>query len=322
MASSRGDVRSTEVRTGRPHAGHARPVATVFAFVQDGEREQTPKLTKTPLVAASDFVVEDVNCHCRSRGWSPPEQSDAYAIVFLRRGCFRRRVNGVDTFMDPTVVYFERPADEQQISHPAGGDSCTVVYLSAGLLASIRGGEPTLPDRPIPTDPALDLHQRLLLTLICDGNDPEEIGEAVVSITANLLERSAPTVVSAGRPATALARRRIVDGAREALAESPSAGVIELARRVSVSPHHLSRIFKAETGEAISRYRNRLRVRLALERLAEGDPCLARVAADLGFSDQAHLARVVHSQLGAPPSQLRALLRGAAGRNRAGGLPK
>lgn len=102
-----------------------------------------------------------------------------------------------------------------------------------------------------------------------------------------------------------LARRRVVADAREALVENPRTGIIELARRVAVSPHHLSRLFKSETGETISRYRNRLRVRLALERLAEGEPSLARLAADIGFADQAHLARVVRRELGATPSLLR-----------------
>jgi len=270
--------------------------------------EETRRLTKNALVQTGDFAVEDVKCRCGSSHWSPPEESDAYGIVFLRRGCFRRRVNGVEMLVDPTVVYFERPADEQEISHSVEGDSCTAVSISEDLLASIRGGEPGLPERPVPTDPALDLRQRLLLTLIYTGSDREEIAEAVVALIAELLEHSAPAAVAAGRPATALARRRIVDDVREALGESPGAGVVELARRVAVSPHHLSRVFKAETGDSVSRYRNRLRIRLALERLAEGEPCLARLAAELGFCDQAHLARVMRSELGAPPSKLRARL--------------
>jgi AraC-like DNA-binding protein len=127
----------------------------------------------------------------------------------------------------------------------------------------------------------------------------------VLDLAVDVLARSAPERVASCRPATAAARRRVVTAAREALAESPRTGVIELARRVAVSPHHLSRVFKAETGVTISRYRNRLRVRLALERLSEGQPCLARLAADLGFADQAHLARVVRRELGATPSSLR-----------------
>jgi len=127
----------------------------------------------------------------------------------------------------------------------------------------------------------------------------------VVDLASEVLERAEPGRVAAGRPSTVQARRQVVGAAREALAESPRAGVIELARRVAVSPHHLSRVFKAETGETISRYRNRLRVRLALERLAAGEPCLARLAAELGFADQAHLARVVRQELGTTPSLLR-----------------
>jgi AraC-like DNA-binding protein len=36
-----------------------------------------------------------------------------------------------------------------------------------------------------------------------------------------------------------------------------------------------------------------------------GEPCLARLAADLGFADQAHLTRVVRRELDETPSALR-----------------
>ncbi len=269
-------------------------------------------LTKHALAETREFLVEDVSCRSRPSGWSDLEESHAYGLIFVRSGCFHRRVNGVDMFADPTVVYFERPGDEQQISHPVAGDSCTAVYLCESLLAQVRGGDPNLPDRPLATDAALDMRQRLLLTLIAGESDAEDIVEAVVSLAADVLERSSPRHVASGRPATALARRRVVDTAREALAERPAAGVLELAAFAAVSPHHLSRVFKAETGEPISRYRNRLRVRLALERIAQGESCLARIAADLGFSDQGHLSRVVRQEVGETPSRLRARLDPAA----------
>lgn len=266
--------------------------------------EEPPPLAKTALVETGDLAVESVVCRCGPSAWSPPEPAARYGIVFVRRGCFRRRVNGRETFVDPTVVYFERPDDEQQIAHPGGGDSCTVLYLSAPLLSSIWGGELGLPDEPVPTEPATDLEQRLLLASVAAG-DAGAAEEAAVSVAASVLSRTAPKRVAAGRPATALARRRVVEVAREHLVENPAATVVELARQAAVSPHHLSRVFKGEIGETISRHRNRLRVRLALEQIAEGEACLARLAADLGFADQAHLARVVRSELGTPPSGLR-----------------
>jgi AraC-like DNA-binding protein len=264
-------------------------------------------LAKKPLAEGSDFVLETVECLCGPSGWSPPEAVARFGIVFVRDGCFHRRLNGTDFFVDPTVVYFERPDDEQQIAHPAGGDSCTALYLSDAMLASIWGGEPGLPEEPLATGAATDLRQRLLLGEAVRGGD---VAEVVVELAAEVLERSEPKRVAAGRPATTLARRRVVGDAREALSENPRAGVVELARSASVSPHHLSRVFKAETDETISRYRNRLRVRIALERLAAGEPCLARLAADLGFADQAHLARVVRRELGETPSALRDRLLG------------
>jgi len=266
---------------------------------------ETPQLEKTSLAAGGDFVLETVECRCETAGWSPPETETRYGIVFVRRGCFRRRLNGAEAFVDPTVVYFERPGDEQQIAHPTdGGDSCTALYLSDAILSDIWGGELGLPAEPLASAPATDLRQRLLLVAAV-GGAAEDLGEVVVELAAEVLERSEPERVAAGRPATVQVRRRVVGEAREALAENPRSGVVELARRAAVSPHHLSRVFRMETGETISRYRNRLRVRLALERLAEGEPCLARLAAELGFADQAHLSRVVRMELDATPSLLR-----------------
>jgi AraC-like DNA-binding protein len=271
------------------------------------ESVEASLLAKKPLAEGGDFVLETVECRCGTTGWSAPEAVARFGIIFVRKGCFHRRLNGADFFVDPTVVYFERPGDEQQIAHPGAGDSCTALYLSEELLAAIWGGEPGLPEAPVPTDAVTDLRQRLLLAG-AGREDGGDVAELVLSLAADVLERSAPERVQAGRPATAATRRRVAADTREALAENPRAGVVELARRVCVSPHHLSRVFKAETGQTISSYRNQLRIRLALERLAAGEPCLARLAADLGFADQGHLARVVRGELGTTPSSLRELL--------------
>ena len=52
----------------------------------------------------------------------------------------------------------------------------------------------------------------------------------------------------------------------------------------------------------------RLRTRAVLERLAAGEDDLARLAADLGFTDQSHLYRVVRSETDVAPAVLRRLL--------------
>jgi transcriptional regulator GlxA family with amidase domain len=101
------------------------------------------------------------------------------------------------------------------------------------------------------------------------------------------------------------ARRALASDAREALAADVSLGLVELAREIGASPHHLSRVFRAEVGVPVGMYRRRLRLRAALERLAGGESDLARVAADTGFADHAHLTREARALVGLTPSALR-----------------
>lgn len=51
-----------------------------------------------------------------------------------------------------------------------------------------------------------------------------------------------------------------------------------------------------------------MRVGRALDRLEEGEPSLAVLAADLGFADQAHLTRTIRRHAGHTPTALRRLL--------------
>ncbi|ABG93206.1 possible transcriptional regulator, AraC family protein [Rhodococcus jostii RHA1] len=90
--------------------------------------------------------------------------------------------------------------------------------------------------------------------------------------------------------------------------EPGSDGLIPLAERFGVSPFALSRAFSAVMCVSLTRYRNRVLVGRALERIENGDRDLAGLAADLGFSDQAHMTRTIRAQLGETPTALRMLL--------------
>jgi AraC-like DNA-binding protein len=262
------------------------------------------------MATGEGFTIFDVRCDCGRGGWLPPQESSGFGAVFVRSGCFRRLNDGVEAVLDPTAVYFEAPGHEQQIAHPYdGGDRCTGIELAPELLASLLGGDPTPPAVPVFSTPATDLLQRQLLAGAHRAPDAFEVEEHVVMLLAGVLERVEAPRVASGRPTTSSLRRRIVGAAREAIAGDPRIALVALARQVAVSPHHLSRVFAAETGETISRYRNRLRTRLALERIADGDASLARIAADLGFCDHAHLTRIVRREAGSTPSDLRDLLR-------------
>jgi transcriptional regulator GlxA family with amidase domain len=122
-------------------------------------------------------------------------------------------------------------------------------------------------------------------------------------------------LVAAAVRAPALAPRggrELVAAAREAM--GAASGLWGLAELLGVSPYRLSRAFSAELGVSVTRYRNRVRVGLAMDRLAGGERDLAGLAAELGFADQGHLCRTVRQHLGHTPTAVRRLLSPAPSR--------
>jgi AraC-like DNA-binding protein len=253
--------------------------------------------------------LDDVACrHGRGRGRLEATR-EIHGIVFVRRGCFVRSADGTEEVVDPTLAYCMNPGVEERFDHPHDdGDDCTALLLDPDVVASLWGGEHGFPFGPVRTAPEIDVEHRLLLAAARRGADPDELFERAVLLAARTLEQADPRRVASGRPDTERARRLLAAGAREALADDADRTVPELARELAVSPHHLSRVFRAVTGHTISRHRMSLRARTAMERLAGGDRDLARLAADLGFADQSHLCRVVRAETGHTPSALRAAL--------------
>jgi AraC-like DNA-binding protein len=259
------------------------------------------------VVDRDGVTIRDVSCREATRRGHSPEQASNHTVVFVRRGCFVRTVNGVDSVCDPTVAYCATPGDEECFDHPhADGDDCTAVSFVPLLAGSLWGDE--LVPSVFPTTAHIDLEHRMLLAAARRPADPHGLAEGAITLIAQALEMTGHRAVTAGRPATARARASVVNDAREALAADPDLSLPELARAVAVSPHHLSRVFRRATGRTISRHRMRLRARATLERFADGERDLARLAADVGFADHSHLCRVMQSETGVAPSALRAFL--------------
>jgi AraC-like DNA-binding protein len=256
------------------------------------------------LAEHDGLSVTDVVCHHRA-GRGHDEPVDLLAIVFIRRGRYVRCANGRETLLDPTLAYAMTPGQEQRCDHlDDAGDACTMLRMTAPAAAELWG-DSDLPIAAWPTHGTIDLRHRLLLAAAARG---EETDEASVTLAAIALEQVDQARVASGRPATERARRAIADGARMLLADEPRSSLAQLARALSVSPHHLSRVFSEQTGSTVSTHRRRLRVRAVLDRLEHGEADLARLAADVGFADHGHLTRTVRRETGATPSRLRELL--------------
>jgi AraC-like DNA-binding protein len=268
-------------------------------------------LTGQVLVDADGLTLTDVRCRADRPSWSDPEPVTEFGVVLVRSGLFRRHVDGAESVVDPVAGYLQWPGSEQRIAHPRGGDRCTSIRVSRSLM------EPML-DQWLPPlhraeltlrmDPAVDLRHRALIARARHGTDSHELVERAIGMVGQLMSAIGSGDIPMDFPAAARRRRRIVEEVRQAIHLDPDLSLGQLAGRVGLSPFHLSRIFKQACGLTMSRYRARLRVRRALERFDEGERDLARIAVDVGFSDQAHLTRAVRAETGSTPGRLRTLL--------------
>lgn len=261
------------------------------------------------LARTGEFSVADVACDDPARGWSAAEEETGHALVVIRQGLLVRRAHGADVLVDGSNGYLGEPGTVEEFAHPAGADRCTSIRLSAGLLSGLAGGDPRLSLDSVPMDPAAHLAAWRVTRLAAGGDPDGSLAERVIRLAATLISRRLPGRVASGTPPRA-ARKRLADSARAALHADPSLTLTGLASLAGCSPHHLSRVF-AEVNEAtVTAYRNQLRVRMALARLAGGERDLAGLAAFLGFADHAHLTRTIRAHTGSTPSRIRELLAG------------
>ncbi|MGK4591738.1 helix-turn-helix domain-containing protein [Amycolatopsis sp. w19] len=261
------------------------------------------------LAARPEFAIADVDCRDDHRGWSAEWPREDVRLVLVRRGGFRRRVRGVHVDLDRTVGYLGMPGDEEYFAHPAGGDRCTSISLTPAFWRAMAGDAPRLERTSLYVDGGLDLAHRRLLAASRAADTDYAATEGLISLVTEAVRQVVATTVPESDPAgtgdrTLVARARSLIGDGHPAAE----GLVPLATLLGVSPYRLSRAFTRELGVSLTRYRNRVRVARALDRLEAGEPSLATLAADLRFADQAHLCRTMREHLGHTPTALRGLL--------------
>jgi AraC-like DNA-binding protein len=258
--------------------------------------------------------VAQVHCPGDERRFGAPEPVWHPAIVLPRRGVFRLRVDGRETVVDAATAYLQVPGPEQQFAHPAGGDVCTSVEVG---LAPDGVELAALGYRMTPVAVSLSLAHRLLLGRARSGATGVELTDLATALAGEALAALGAAATPAGSGPAVVRQRRLVEDARELLSREPDLALPDLATQVGVSPWQLSRLFHRLTGMTLHRYRMRLRINAALDRLADGTASLATLAAELGFADQAHLTRVLRDSTGLPPGRLRTLLASPVSRSRA-----
>jgi AraC-like DNA-binding protein len=277
-------------------------------------------LTGVVVARGRGFAVTAVTCDGEHASWTKPETKSGHRLVLVSSGRFRRWVSGTAATVDPTVGYLGLPGEQESFAHPAGGDQCTSVDIAPDLWR-LLAGDPARPERTaVYVDARLELAHRRMFAATVSGDLGYALAEELLELVASSIRRTVAGPTPARPPGTTRARARARDAtlataAREAIAaDHPAAGgLFPLAELLGVSPYRLSRGFSRELGISLTHYRNRVRVSRALERLAAGERNLGVLAADLGFSDQAHLTRTVRTHVGRTPAALRRLLQPSSG---------
>jgi AraC-like DNA-binding protein len=246
----------------------------------------------------------------------------------IRQDCFvfpRTAVviehDGAPPFVaDPTLItlYNSRQCYERR-AVSRDGDRCDWFAMSRDVLrGALANRDPAAAetDRPIrfmhaPSDAATYLEQRRLFTEVSksDAFDSLAVEERVVALLDRVLDlayrgnRAQPD--ADGDRACALA-----DATKRWMAPRVTGRLTlaNIAAAVDCSVFHLCRSFRRATSLTLHDYREQVRVRLALERIGDGERDLSRLALDLGYSSHSHFTAVFRRAFGVPPSSARRIL--------------
>jgi len=259
-------------------------------------------LVETPIVR-----VYDVSCRAPRSPYGSLEVGGVAQVILPRRGVFIVERRGEPMVVDTTTALVIGADEEYRVSHPgAAGDDCTVVVLPPDLLEQAVGGVDGRSGTLRPRDHlATCLVTRALRDRSADRLEVEDASLLLVAALSQMFGRSA---CENGQHLGAAQRAR-VEQVRAILASSPAErwDLSAVARAVHCSPFHLARQFRAVTGETISRYLLRLRLNLAVERLAEGERDLAALALATGFAHHSHFSARFRSVFGMTPTAAREL---------------
>ena len=232
-----------------------------------------------------------------------------------------RRGDRDDIVGDSTRVHFLNRNETYRIAHPvSGGDDCTSIrFGDQALREFLFQDNPSIGEKAalfqlpsVSSSPAMSvvlhrLRQTLLRNKAADDLAVEENATSLLIEANAIANRQQGFAFKPIRTETRKAHRDLVYASRVVLAKLFRERVTldALARAVFSSPFHLARVFRRETGISLHSHLNRLRLRQALQEIADGVSDLTRLALELGFSSHAHFTHAFSREFGEAPSRIR-----------------
>jgi len=280
-----------------------------------------PAPTRRVLLDSLGISVHDYRCRAPVEAHGSEEPNATHSIVFVRRGVFGLCTRDESFVADPNYVVFFNADQPYRYSHPIpGGDECTILAVETARameLVAHHAPPDACAEAPFRRSHALSspraarLHWELLgllrqplPSLVLEDALAELADEAVGNAYR---APGTPACDDKLSPRAQRRRREVVEAAKVALSERLDAPptLTLLAGSLGCSPFHLSRVFHAGLGVSLRRYLNRLRARIAADRLAAGAHDLTELALDLGYSDHSHFTNAFRQEWGVPPSRFR-----------------
>jgi AraC-like DNA-binding protein len=170
------------------------------------------------------------------------------------------------------------------------------------------------PERPFvfthgPSDPTGYLLQRRVVEHILATPQPDRlfVEETMIGVLSRAIEntcnrhRPGRQADRAHRELVRVVQTLLVTRFHEHLT------IERIADAVHYSPYHLCRVFRQHTGMTIHQYLNQVRLRTALEMIADGGADLTEVALDLCYSSHSHFTQAFRRAFGVPPSRMKAI---------------
>jgi AraC-like DNA-binding protein len=250
---------------------------------------------------------------------SGPIRADCF--VFPRTAVVIEHDNAPAFVADPTIVtLYNRRQEYERRAVSADGDRCDWFAVSPDVLrGALLERDPAAAEheRPIrfthaSTDARTYLAQRQLFIQASRRPDVDslDVEERVIALLDRVLHLAyadrrpmpGPHRLS---PASALADE-VKHWVAPRVSQRLTLSII--ARAVHCSVFHLCRSFRRATGLTLHAYREEVRLRLALERLEQGERDLTRLALDLGYSSHSHFTAAFRRSFGEAPSTTRKLL--------------
>ena len=265
-------------------------------------------------------LLHILDYRCTGHDDAEQEIPQGYEIVLPRAGAYQRR-DAHGTFLaDPNQVLFYNMGEPYDITHPVqGGDSSTVfIFAPALLIEMIRAYDPDIENNPlklfrrshITFDSRLQILQYKFLRADRHHLDTLSIEEEIISLTGGIIHaayrgRTPKQDVSRDTVRAHAEQTHTVKTFLNAHIHMPLS-LETISSAVHLSPYHLCRIFKQNTGMTLHQYVKRLRLFNAAERMLEYPTArLDLLALEYGFSNHGNFSTVFRQIFGLRPSELR-----------------